>query len=529
MSTIKKTLLDRAISQIAPVHGAKRMRARIAMAAAENWTGSSRTTRSLFGFSPKSASQDKLLRNERQTLVDRSHALVRNNSIVSGVVESNCINIVGSGLQLHSRVDREILGISDKQAEALESQIEKEFELFAENPECDVARISNFYDMQNLTMRQYFTPGESFTVLPFLERSNASNPYGLKIQIIDTDRVCNDQKKNDSENESTILYDGIEKDAITGEPLNYHVCRSHPNDQSKLKLKWDIIPARDDNGLPNILHHYTMMRPGQSRGVSYLAPIIEPLMGLGKFSKATLDNAVVQALFAVIIESESGEDLLDPDQENQTPSVDGDIKLGSGSVIGLRPGETAKGINPTQPSPNFDPYFNSMLNQVAIGLGIPFENVTKRYLSSYTAAQAAFNDAWRFYKTRRVSVCARSFCQPIFEKFMWEAVARGRIKAPGFFNDPAIRRAYCGAEWIGPAKGHLNPLVEANAAAKRMEVYLTTLEQEIAEYNGGRIDRHIKQLVKEMRMKLAAGLIQGMADDPDAIAKILKDGKVEEE
>lgn len=501
------TLLDKAISYMAPVHGARRMKARLTMAFAENWVGSSRTKRSLFGFTPRSASQDKLLRNERQTMVDRSHSLMRNHPIVSGVIESNCINIVGSGLQLHSRIDREVLGINDEKAEELESLIEREFELFSETTECDVSRINDFYDLQNITMRQYFVPGESFTVLPFLERRNSLSPYGLKIQIVEPERICNKDKKNDYENDSIICFDGIEKDKKTGEPLKYNICSAHPGDISRTKLMWETVEARDNNGLPNILHHYTMVRPGQTRGVPYLAPIIEPLVGMDKFSKAVLENAVIQALFTVVIESESDPELNDSN-ENGPEGNDNDIKLGSGSIIGLRPGESAKGLNPTQPSPNFDPYFNSMLNQVSIGLNIPFENVTKRYLSSYTAAQAAFNDAWRFYKTRRIVVCARKFCQPIFEKFLWEAIARGRIPAPGFFDDPIIRKAYCGSEWIGPARGHINPTVEATAAKTRMEIFLTTLEQEMAEYNGGRLDRNMKQIIKEIRAKQAAGLFE---------------------
>lgn len=56
------------------------------------------------------------------------------------------------------------------------------------------------------------------------------------------------------------------------------------------------------------------------------------------------------------------------------------------------------------------------------------------------------------------------FCQPIYELFMAEAVALGRINAPGFHADPLLREAWCGARWIGPVQGSLDPKKEAEAA-----------------------------------------------------------------
>lgn len=52
-----------------------------------------------------------------------------------------------------------------------------------------------------------------------------------------------------------------------------------------------------------------------------------------------------------------------------------------------------------------------------------------------------------------------------YEEFITEAVARGRLQAPGFFLDPAIRAAWCGTEWYGTAQGQIDPLKEAKAAA----------------------------------------------------------------
>ena len=47
------------------------------------------------------------------------------------------------------------------------------------------------------------------------------------------------------------------------------------------------------------------------------------------------------------------------------------------------------------------------------------------------------------------------FCQPVYEMWLSEAVALGRVKAPSFFSDPLIRSAWCNARWIGPIQGSL--------------------------------------------------------------------------
>ena len=44
------------------------------------------------------------------------------------------------------------------------------------------------------------------------------------------------------------------------------------------------------------------------------------------------------------------------------------------------------------------------------------------------------------------------------EKWFAEAVARGRINAPGFFDDQAVAKAYMGCTWNGLSLIHIYPL-----------------------------------------------------------------------
>ena len=89
------------------------------------------------------------------------------------------------------------------------------------------------------------------------------------------------------------------------------------------------------------------------------------------------------------------------------------------------------------------------------------------------------------------------FCQPIYEEWLSEAVAKGRIKAPGFFTDPIIKDAYCSAEWTGPSAGQLDPTKEVEAAEKRVQGGYSTREREARELTGTDFYKNIKQRKRE--------------------------------
>ena len=93
------------------------------------------------------------------------------------------------------------------------------------------------------------------------------------------------------------------------------------------------------------------------------------------------------------------------------------------------------------------------------------------------------------------------FCQPVYEAWFAEAVARGRIQAPGFFSDPTIRKAYTDCKWNGPSRTALNPSQEVEAAEKRVNAGFSTAEEETAQLTGGDYNRNIRKRVIEAERK----------------------------
>ena len=99
--------------------------------------------------------------------------------------------------------------------------------------------------------------------------------------------------------------------------------------------------------------------------------------------------------------------------------------------------------------------------------------------------------------------------------FLAEAVASGRLNAPGFFIDPLIKEAYCKAQWNGPAQGMIDPLKEVNAAEKRINLNLSTHDRETTEMTGGDFESNIRQLQREKKLIADLEPEKAKAPEPD--------------
>lgn len=95
------------------------------------------------------------------------------------------------------------------------------------------------------------------------------------------------------------------------------------------------------------------------------------------------------------------------------------------------------------------------------------------------------------------------------------AVASGRISAPGFFNNPLIREAWCGARWDGPAQTHLDPVKEAKASAAEVARGWKTNEQVTREYYGENWEENMLALAEEKELMDKVGISFGGRDIED--------------
>lgn len=476
--------------------------------------GASRRKNALKGFRAESYSPLEDIDVNLDLLRQRSRTLFMTSPIAASAIKLNRTSIIGAGLRLKCRIDSQTLGLTQQQAEQWERNTEREFALWASSKHCDTLGLNDFYELQSIALVSWLLNGDCFVLIDY-EKPSPFMPYTLRLHLIEGDRVSNPHSYggyvslNQKTENGNRIFNGIEVDK-KGKVVAYHICNTYQNGSIAVKKEWVRVKATGENtGLPNVLHIMEAERPEQYRGVPYLAPIIVVLRQLTQYTEAELMAAVINGIFSVFITTKNGEENTgfdgSVDDSQKVYDTSGDYQLGAGMINYLAPEEDIKVADATRPNVNFDTFATAMCKYIGAALEIPYEVLIKAFSNNYSASRAALLELWKYIKMRR-SWFVNDFCQPIYELFLTEAVANGRIQATGFFSNPAIKFAWCRAEWNGPAQGQLDPVKEVTAAKIRVEQGFSTRERETVEINGGDFNGNINQAEMENEKMIQSGL-----------------------
>ena len=510
----KMNLLDRAIAAVSPVRAVRRAAARTALEFVNSGYGNygaNLTKKSMRGWMYHGGSPKEDIEDNLDVLRQRSRDAYMGIPTASAALKTMRTNVVAGGLMPSPQIDADYLRLTNEQAEALQAQILREFALWTDTPVCDADRVDNFYKLQQLAFLSYLMNGDAFALLPMKEQPG--QPYSLRVRVIEADRVCSPDSYDRlvpcevKGHRVHSIVQGVETDA-DGMVIAYWICNQHPLSSLSNQagaLEWTRVEAYGSSGRPNVLHVMNRERAGQRRGVPILAPVLEALKQLGRYTEAEITAAVISAMFTVFIQSATvqngkpiGEAL--PPEQLIDAQDQGTIELGNGAIVALNPGETVEFAKPEHPNSGYDAFFNAMVKEIGAALEIPPEVLEKQFTQNFSSARGSLNEFWRTCGMQR-DWFSDDFCQPVYEAWLAEAVARGRIKAPGFFGDPAIRKAYADCKWNGPSRTALNPSQEVEAAIKRVDAGFSTAEEETAQLTGGDYNRNIRKRAIEAARK----------------------------
>ena len=333
------------------------------------------------------------------------------------------------------------------------------------------------------------------TRVNLVEADRCSTPTDGTVRITSLDASVGINNEN-----GNYIHDGVEVDK-SGAVVAYWFCNCYPTEYPTdgEPIKWTRIPAKGKKtGLPNVIHVMDSERPGQYRGIPFLAHVIEPLLQVRRYKESELTAAVIESCYTMAIVHKSPDDFGEPLGEGyeEVPHNRNEFELSPGLVLDLDDDESLQAFDPKRPTSGFSTFVDEMSKHIAASLEIPCEVLLKAFNSNYSAARAAILEAWKTFKMQRAWFVA-DFCDPLYEVWFTEAVARGRIKAPGFFTDPSIRAAYLKCEWIGPTPGTLDPLKEVTAYQMQVSEGFTTREDASRQLNGSAFDRNVAQIKGE--------------------------------
>lgn len=494
------------------------------------YDGASFNTQRLQGWSPALWSGDTVIGPQRDTLVARIRDLVRNDGWATSAVNRTVDNAVGVSFRPISKPDyRALRAISgntafDAQwAQEFGNAVDARWRLWANDTHRynDAERMLTFGQQMSLAFRHLIVDGDALAVLPWLEdrMGYGGARYATCVQLIDPDRLSNPNVLMNTQQ----IRNGVEIDAM-GAPIAYHIREAHQADwwSAADTVSWRRIPREDAAGRPIVCHMYDHQAASQHRGgAGILAPVIERLRMLTRYDGAELDAALVNALFAVYIESPYDHDGT-ADAFNAGPGTDQletrlnmqaawhqgrQVEANGLNPALLFPGESAKTVSAARPASGYRDFQRAVLNNVASGTGLSPQQLSNDWSeTNYSSARGAMLEAWKTLSRRRQDF-ELGFCQPIRIAFLEEAMELDNLPLPRNAPDYALARgAYARAKWLGPGRGWIDPVAEKKGAILGMDAGLSTLEQECAINEGGDWEENLDQRAIEIAAFKARGL-----------------------
>ena len=183
--------IDKAIKAISPERALKREVAKKRLSMINSGYGNygaSATKKSLIGWTHGGGSHREDVEDNIDPLRQRSRDLFYGGSnVATGAIKRLRTNTIGIGLHLKASINEEVLKIEPEEARELEETIEREFAHWADSTNCDLERIDNFYQLQQLAFLNALLSGDSFALMTTTKR--VGSVYDLRIQTLEADRV----------------------------------------------------------------------------------------------------------------------------------------------------------------------------------------------------------------------------------------------------------------------------------------------------------------------------------------------------
>ena len=509
-SGIRLGIVDRALSMLSPRVAQRRLMDRVAynnsvsLLSNQGYITKDSPKRSMRGWQASANSANVDILPKSNSLRASSRDLYMNAPLAHAAIQRYSTNALGLGLKCKPQIEREFLGFTGdsgkERAKDWERNTQREWEAYSESFFSDAELSLNVNENAVLAFSNMLLSGDSFVALPGIKLPGQI--YNTKVKVIESDYCSNPQNIM----ETFRTAGGIDVNKL-GAPIAYHFSKPDMNTSLDFGMlsynKWERIPRFNSRGLQQVLHLFTKFRPGQRRGVPLLAPVIEDIKQKTRYKGSALDAAILNSMFTVFIKSMNNiagnqltQGYIPPSldvpigspgasvKKESNPADEKIYEIGQANILELDENQDISLADPKHPVLGYDKFADSLAKEIGAALGLPYEVLMLQFNSSFSASKAALQEAWKMFLKYRVYMIDHYY-NPIYETFMWEAIGLGRIDAPGFYDDPIIRKAWLRTDWIGAGQGMIDPMKETTAAEKRIKNRITTREREYQQLVGG--------------------------------------------
>lgn len=330
---------------------------------------------------------------------------------------------------------------------------------------------------------------------------NKAAPCGMSLQFIEADYL--DENLNKKLDNGNTVKMGVEVDEFD-RAVAYWILKNHPGDKrpSMYGRLYNRVPAAE------ILHIFLVERPGQIRGVTWIASAADRVNMLDKFEEAALIAARVGASTMGIIYNDDGEEWggdakNDEDEDGEVTVEDGDVLFEAepGVFKQLSGNKRLEAWNPDQPNMAFSDFVRGVLRGVSSGLNVSYENLSNDRenvnYSSIRQGELSDRDAYRGLQTFMMEHVA----DLVFAEFLYNSLATQDTRLPfsdfARWNVPSWRPR--GWTWVDPDK-------ESKAAQRDIGNMIASAE-DIASARGVDVFKNIEENAAVDAAARKAGLI----------------------
>jgi capsid protein len=456
--------------------------------------------------------------------------LSHNSLQLRGLIERDVDTVIAQGLNLAPEPKHKILGLTPEAAKEWIADVKTRFELWAMSPRASRSGKYNFFQAQRLMRKSLNRDGELF--IPLTYHSDQSLLSPLRFDLLDPDQIresgftwtANGKDLNPQNKE------GIIRNA-DGEETAYKVWTTSANGIPQMT----VIPRTGRGGRVMMLHALTGIDyAGQLRGISPFAICVQDLENILDFTLAQVEKAKNQSNIVFTVESETDEPAEDPfknfsplgagpaakqfganpnpppeaqnvTEESLEPICDGIPhtsvnRPGSWAVLSLKGKQKLKPFPDTSPSAQFNVFVDAYFAFIAAATGQSLETVLMKFSNNYSASRATLILTWRIAEQRRWEM-DYYILGPIYEMWLAEEIASGRISAPGW-ADPRLRAAWIAHRYNGLSMPNIDPVKTASAAKEYLSMGATTFGDVAIEHNDSDAESNrikLKQELAELR------------------------------
>lgn len=443
-------------------------------------------SREMASWTPSLTSGIDEVLDSRDLVVRRSRDLVRNHPIIAGATDRRAESVVGTSIRPELQPAFEMMGQTADWADDWSTKTEGQFEMWARDPRflCDAEMQLQFGGMVEMAYRHYWNDGEAAAVLKMLPPSGVrvGAQWETCLQVIDPDRISNPNEAADytMTARGRTLIGGIEYDRNNA-PVAAHVRVAHPAGRTgglSDNLRWQRVPFYGPTGRPIFIHAFRRKRADQRRGISQFVAAIKRIKMFDRYDDAEVEAALLNAVMAGWIESQyptsDVQEALAPGSGNDTSELsvremmeyrmNNPVSVAGARIIHGLPGEKLTFQRAERPSANYPEFQATGLRSIAATLGLSYAQVSQNWADiNYSSARVMLNEIWRGLLQERW-LFTQAFCTKVFLAWLEESIARGIVDIPGRkANFYKWRNALSLVEWMGPGRGTVDPLKEAQA------------------------------------------------------------------